>query len=153
MMIRGILSLTPNSIPIPVKSVRVRRQDFESAVRDFPTVYVRRVWRDADRRVGRSTICTRCGRLGWGLCWGRPSAGPPQAFLSLRPSDPTAVVRATLTLTNVSQAAVVTTRCPVLIYAFLDRARRDAAFPLGEPDWPPSERCYLDMDKFTLSSG
>ncbi|MDP2952062.1 MAG: hypothetical protein Q8O76_01935 [Chloroflexota bacterium] len=65
-------------------------------------------------------------------------------------------VQTTLRVTNVSRSPIgakVPRDCPIILYAYQDEARRDAAFRSGEPDWRPQERCYLVMDRFMLSPG
>jgi hypothetical protein len=44
-------------------------------------------------------------------------------------------------------------QCPVTVYAYRSRARRDAAPRSGEPDWKPSQRCGRELQEMWLQRG
>jgi len=65
-------------------------------------------------------------------------------------------IEATLTVTNNGDEHVdifIARDCPVTISAYRDKARRDAAYVAGEPDWRPKGICVLEMDAMRFSSG
>lgn len=70
-------------------------------------------------------------------------------------TSPTAV-GSTLSVVNQTDAlltASIADRCPFSLYAYREKARRDAAFVAGEPDWRPEERCLLEMVFLRLDAG
>lgn len=70
-------------------------------------------------------------------------------------TSPTAV-GSTLSVVNQTDAllaASIADRCPFSLYAYREKARRDAAFVAGEPDWRSKERCLLETVFLRLGPG
>jgi len=77
--------------------------------------------------------------------------------LETRPSATSpATIESTLTVVNESNEAVETSiarNCPFSLYVYREKARRDAAYVAGEPDWRVRGECLLEMVSFDLAPG
>ncbi len=69
---------------------------------------------------------------------------------------PERAVEAEVTVTNTGGApaeARVARDCPIALFGYRDRARRDAALGSGEPEWADRAVCRLEPDAFRLAPG
>jgi hypothetical protein len=70
--------------------------------------------------------------------------------------SPTAAIRTTViaTLTHAGGSRLrYSLECPVTLYAYRSRARRDAAPRSGEPDWKSPQRCGRELQEMWLTRG
>ncbi len=83
-------------------------------------------------------------------------AGGPNYRMGAPTTTTKAGIEATLTVTNNGDEDVdifIARDCPVNIHLYHDKARRDAAYVAGEPDWRPKGICVLEMDAMRFSPG